>query len=54
MAFGPSLPGVEGSDALAMDVDGVVHGVEQIGGVAVAQVVVGGASVCLRLAVLLD
>ena len=54
MAVGPSLPGAEGGDTLAMDVDGVVHGVEQVGGVAVSQVVAGGASVCLRLAVLLD
>ena len=39
MAFGPSLPGAECGYALATVLDGVVDGVEQIGGVAVAQIV---------------
>ena len=51
---GPSLPCVEGGDALAMDVDGMVNGVEQIGRVTPAQVVVDVASLCLRQAVSLD
>jgi len=53
-ASGPTVPGGEGSNSEAIEIDWVPHGVEEIGGVAVAEVVVRFPLLNLRLAVPFD